>query len=60
MDITVNRHSQLPIHTQLKARLTHLIEAGQLLPGMQLPTMRQRLAQLSAGIENQRVRRARG
>lgn len=41
MDITVNRHSQLPIHVQLKAQLTHLIEAGQLLPGTQLPTVRQ-------------------
>lgn len=41
MDLTVNRHSQLPIHVQLKAQLTHLIEAGQLLPGMQLPTVRQ-------------------
>jgi DNA-binding transcriptional regulator YhcF (GntR family) len=57
MDITVNRHSQLPIHVQLKAQLTHLIEAGQLLPGTQLPAVRQRLAQLAAGIENRGVRR---
>jgi DNA-binding transcriptional regulator YhcF (GntR family) len=41
MDLTVNRHSQLPIHVQLKAQLTHLIEAGQLAPGSQLPTVRQ-------------------
>jgi DNA-binding transcriptional regulator YhcF (GntR family) len=41
MDLTVNRHSQLPIHVQLKAQLTHLIQAGQLLPGTQLPTVRQ-------------------
>ena len=41
MHLTVNRHSQLPIHVQLKAQLTHLIQAGQLLPGTQLPTVRQ-------------------
>src|SRR5574337_798364 len=41
MDLTVNRQSQLPIHVQLKAQLTHLIEAGQLAPGTQLPTVRQ-------------------
>jgi GntR family transcriptional regulator len=41
MGLTVNRHSQLPIHVQLKAQLTHLIQAGQLLPGTQLPTVRQ-------------------
>lgn len=41
MDLTVNRHSQLPIHVQLKAQLSHLIQAGQLAPGTQLPTVRQ-------------------
>jgi DNA-binding transcriptional regulator YhcF (GntR family) len=41
MDLTLNRKSQLPIHVQLKAQLTHLIQAGQLLPGAQLPTVRQ-------------------
>ena len=41
MDLTVNRQSQLPIHVQLKAQLTHLIRAGQLAPGTQLPTVRQ-------------------
>ncbi len=41
MDLEVNRHSQLPIHVQLKAQLTHLIQAGQLAPGTQLPTVRQ-------------------
>lgn len=41
MDLQVNRQSQLPIHVQLKAQLTHLIQAGQLLPGTQLPTVRQ-------------------
>jgi hypothetical protein len=48
MDITVNRHSQLPIHVQLRAQLTHLIEAGRC------------LAQLAVGIENRGARRARG
>jgi len=41
MDLTVNRQSQLPIHVQLKAQLSHLIQAGQLAPGTQLPTVRQ-------------------
>lgn len=41
MDLQVNRQSQLPIHVQLKAQLTHLIQAGQLAPGTQLPTVRQ-------------------
>jgi GntR family transcriptional regulator len=41
MDLTVNRQSQLPIHVQLKVQLTHLIQAGQLAGGTQLPTVRQ-------------------
>src|SRR3970040_570007 len=41
MDLQVNRHSQLTIHVQLKAQLSHLIQAGQLAPGTQLPTVRQ-------------------
>jgi GntR family transcriptional regulator len=41
MDLNLNRKSQLPIHVQLKAQLTHLIQAGQLAPGVQLPTVRQ-------------------
>lgn len=41
MDLTINRQSQLPIHVQLQAQLTHLIQAGQLQPGTQLPTVRQ-------------------
>ncbi len=41
MDLAVNRQSQLPIHVQLKAQLTHLIQSGQLAPGTQLPTVRQ-------------------
>jgi len=41
MDLSVNRQSQLPIHVQLQAQLTHLIQAGQLAPGTQLPTLRQ-------------------
>jgi DNA-binding transcriptional regulator YhcF (GntR family) len=41
MDLNLNRQSQLPIHVQLKAQLAHLIQAGQLAPGGQLPTVRQ-------------------
>jgi len=41
MDLRLNRKSQLPIHAQLKAQLSHLIQAGQLAPGAQLPTVRQ-------------------
>lgn len=41
MDLNLNRKSQLPIHVQLKAQLTHLIQAGQLAPGVRLPTVRQ-------------------
>jgi DNA-binding transcriptional regulator YhcF (GntR family) len=41
VDLRVNRNSHLPIHIQLKAQLTHLIQAGQLAPGAQLPTVRQ-------------------
>src|SRR5918999_3505675 len=41
MDLRLNRKSQLPLHIQLKAQLTHLVQAGQLAPGAQLPTVRQ-------------------
>jgi len=41
MDLRLNRKSHLPIHVQLTAQLTHLIQAGQLAPGTQLPTVRQ-------------------
>jgi GntR family transcriptional regulator len=41
MDLNLNRQSQLPIHVQLKAQLAHLIQAGQLASGVQLPTVRQ-------------------
>jgi len=41
MDLTINRQSHLPIHVQLQAQLTHLIQAGQFQPGTQLPTVRQ-------------------
>lgn len=41
VDLRLNRASRLPIHLQLKAQLTHLIQAGQLGPGAQLPTVRQ-------------------
>lgn len=41
MELRLNRKSQFPIHLQLKAQLAHLIQAGQLAPGTQLPTVRQ-------------------
>jgi DNA-binding transcriptional regulator YhcF (GntR family) len=41
MDLKLNRKDQLPIHTQLKAQLTHLIRTNQLIAGAQLPTVRQ-------------------
>ena len=41
MDLNLNRQSQLPIHVQLKAQLVHLIHAGHLAAGVQLPTVRQ-------------------
>jgi GntR family transcriptional regulator len=41
MNLRLNRKSQLPLHVQLKAQLTHLVHAGQLRPGAQLPTVRQ-------------------
>jgi GntR family transcriptional regulator len=41
MNLRLNRKSQLPLHVQLKAQLTHLVHAGQLRPGARLPTVRQ-------------------
>ena len=41
MDLKLNRKNQLPIHTQLKAQLTYLIQSAQLTSGTQLPTVRQ-------------------
>ena len=41
MDLKLNRKNQLPIHTQLKAKLTHLIRTKELADGAQLPTVRQ-------------------
>jgi len=41
MDLNLDRKSQLPLHVQLKAQLTHLIQAGQFAPGVQPPTVRQ-------------------
>jgi len=40
MDLKVNRQSELPLHLQLKARVKHLIRAGRLAPGEQMPTIR--------------------
>lgn len=39
--LQVNRQSSVPVHVQLTTQIRHLIEAGQLKPGMQLPTVRQ-------------------
>ena len=39
--LSLNRQSQLPIHVQLKAQLTHLIQSGELASGAKLPTVRQ-------------------
>lgn len=41
MELKLNRKNQLPIHTQLKAQLTHLIRTKELVAGTQLPTVRQ-------------------
>ena len=38
--LQVNRQSSVPVHVQLTTQIRHLIEAGQLKPGMQLPTVR--------------------
>jgi len=39
--LQVNRQSSVPVHVQLTTQIRHLIEAGHLKPGMQLPTVRQ-------------------
>jgi DNA-binding transcriptional regulator YhcF (GntR family) len=41
MDIKLDRNNRLPVHAQLKAQLTYLIQSGQLKAGIQLPTVRQ-------------------
>ncbi len=41
MDIKLDRNNRLPVHAQLKAQLTYLIQSGQLKAGTQLPTVRQ-------------------
>jgi DNA-binding transcriptional regulator YhcF (GntR family) len=41
MELKLNRDNQLPVHAQLKAQLTYLIQSGQLAAGTQLPTVRQ-------------------
>jgi DNA-binding transcriptional regulator YhcF (GntR family) len=37
----VNRQSAVPVHVQLKTQIRHLISAGTLKPGSQVPTVRQ-------------------
>jgi len=39
--LRVNRKSAVPVHVQLQTQVRHLIDAGALKPGMQLPTVRQ-------------------
>ena len=39
--LQVNRQSSVPVHVQLTTQIRHLIEAGHLKPGVQLPTVRQ-------------------
>ncbi len=41
MDIKLDRNNRLPVHAQLKAQLTYLIQSGQLKADTQLPTVRQ-------------------
>jgi DNA-binding transcriptional regulator YhcF (GntR family) len=41
MDLKLDRDTQLPLHTQLKAQLVYLIQSGQMAVGAQLPTVRQ-------------------
>src|SRR5712691_9545381 len=39
--LRVNRQSAVPVHVQLKTQIRHLISAGTLKPGSQVPTVRQ-------------------
>ena len=41
MRLRLNRKSPLPIHIQLRAQLSHLIQTGEWSPGRRLPTVRQ-------------------
>jgi GntR family transcriptional regulator len=41
VDLKIDRKNRLPIHSQLKAQLIHLIQTRQLAPGTRLPTVRQ-------------------
>lgn len=41
MHLRLNRKSRFPLHMQLKAQLTHLIQAGECPPGSRLPTVRE-------------------
>ncbi len=46
MDIEVDFESGVPIYMQLVDRIKQMVVSGQLLPGQQLPTMRQLAADL--------------
>ena len=46
MNIEINIQSQVPIYSQIKDQVRHLINTGELLPGDQLPTVRQLAADL--------------
>ena len=41
MEIALDQNSSLPIYAQLTDRIRHMIAAGELSPGEQLPTVRQ-------------------
>lgn len=46
MNIEINLQSQVPIYSQIRDQVRHLINTGELQPGSQLPTVRQLAADL--------------
>ena len=46
MNIEINLQSHMPIYSQIKDQIRHLINTGELQPGDQLPTVRQLAADL--------------
>jgi GntR family transcriptional regulator len=41
MNLKVDMHSRVPIYTQIRERIKHMVATGELKPGDQLPTVRQ-------------------